>query len=95
MGEYDFVKYGKMNMHVSAAQIRGIVESTKIINNIQDMDDNTKFSDFGVDSLDMFSILLAIEESYGIKIPDADAEKMNSIVEIATQLNVLLSDASQ
>jgi acyl carrier protein len=37
----------------------------------------------GIDSLDHASILLAVEEKFGVKIPDEAAEKLVTIVAIA------------
>ncbi len=39
-------------------------------------------SEQGVDSLDMANILLNIEESFNLKIPDEDVNKLNTITNI-------------
>jgi acyl carrier protein len=39
--------------------------------------------DLGLDSLDHSALLLAIEERYGIKIPDADVERLDTVNRIA------------
>lgn len=36
-------------------------------------------NDLGVDSLDAVELILALEEEFGIEIPDADAEAMATI----------------
>lgn len=35
--------------------------------------------DLGADSLDVVELIMAIEEEYGIEIPDDDAEKIQSV----------------
>ena len=35
--------------------------------------------DLGADSLDVVELVMAIEEEYGIEIPDDDAEKIQSV----------------
>ena len=40
--------------------------------------------DLGADSLDLVELILALEEEFGIEIPDEDAEKINKVAD-ATQ----------
>ena len=35
--------------------------------------------DFGVDSLDVVELVMAIEDEFGVEIPDEDAEKFNTV----------------
>ena len=35
--------------------------------------------DFGADSLDLIELTMAMEEEFGIVIPDEDAEKLNTV----------------
>ncbi len=35
--------------------------------------------DLGADSLDVVELIMAIEEEYGIEIPDDDAEKLQTV----------------
>jgi len=44
--------------------------------------DNAKFiDDLGADSLDTVELVMALEEEFGIEIPDEDAEKMVAVGE--------------
>lgn len=44
--------------------------------------DNAKFiDDLGADSLDTVELVMALEEEFGIEIPDEDAEKMVTVGE--------------
>ena len=40
--------------------------------------------DLGADSLDVVELVMAIEEEYGIEIPDDDAEKLQTVQDAIT-----------
>jgi len=56
--------------------IRDVVKNV-VINNDEDYDRPVR--EIGIDSLDMMSILLAIEEKYKISIPDDDVEQLKTL----------------
>lgn len=43
--------------------------------------------DLGADSLDTVELVMAFEEEFGIEIPDADAEKMNTVADAIAHVN--------
>ena len=43
--------------------------------------EETSFADIGADSLDVFQIVMGIEEEFGIEIAPADAEKISTVGE--------------
>lgn len=46
----------------------------------EEVTDQAKFiDDLGADSLDTVELVMALEEEFGIEIPDEDAEKMVSV----------------
>jgi len=45
------------------------------------------FQDLGADSLDMVEIVMKLEETFGVEIKDEDAEKLQTIDEVATYIN--------
>ena len=46
----------------------------------EEVTDGAKFvDDLGADSLDTVELVMALEEEFGIEIPDEDAEKMISV----------------
>ncbi len=48
----------------------------------EEVTDNAKFiDDLGADSLDTVELVMALEEEFGIEIPDEDAEKMVTVGE--------------
>ena len=47
---------------------------------VEDVTDAASFvDDLGADSLDTVELVMALEEEFGIEIPDEDAEKMSSV----------------
>ena len=42
--------------------------------------------DLGADSLDIVELVMAMEEEFGIEIPDEDAEKLQSVQDVAAYL---------
>lgn len=49
---------------------------------IEEVTDSASFvDDLGADSLDTVELVMALEEEFGIEIPDEDAEKMKSVGE--------------
>ncbi len=42
--------------------------------------------DLGADSLDIVELVMAMEEEFGIEIPDEDAEKLKSVQDVAAYL---------
>ena len=48
----------------------------------EEVTDQSKFiDDLGADSLDTVELVMALEEEFGIEIPDEDAEKMVTVGE--------------
>jgi len=48
----------------------------------EEVTDNAKFvDDLGADSLDTVELVMALEEEYGVEIPDEDAEKLTTVGE--------------
>ncbi|MEI8345196.1 MAG: acyl carrier protein [Candidatus Omnitrophota bacterium] len=49
---------------------------------VEEVTDNASFvDDLGADSLDTVELVMALEEEFGVEIPDEDAEKMTNVGE--------------
>ncbi|MEF9840753.1 MAG: acyl carrier protein [Lachnospiraceae bacterium] len=50
---------------------------------------DTKFvDDLGADSLDIFQIIMGIEEAFDIEISNEDAEKISSVGDVVEQIKI-------
>lgn len=64
----------------------------KIIAEVMGMDESeirpemTFVDDLGADSLDVFQIIVEIEDEFDIKIDDGDAEKISTVQDAADQI---------
>nr|WP_317282858.1 acyl carrier protein [uncultured Sellimonas sp.] len=55
---------------------------------INTLTEETSFKDdLGADSLDLFEMVMALEEEYGTEIPTEDLEKLTTIGEVVEYLN--------
>ena len=69
---------------ITREEIIAIVQDVKKTANAASLRDEIKLEDQGLDSLDMFSIILRIQENFAMEIPDSDIDKldtMNNIIE--------------
>ena len=61
------------------AETLGIEEET--------ITENASFKeDLGVDSLDLFELVMALEEEYDLEIPTEDLEKLTTVGEVAAYI---------
>jgi len=66
-------------MEVSQEKIRQIIADQLGVKK-EEVTDNAKFvDDLGADSLDTVELVMALEEEFGIEIPDEEAEKLITV----------------
>ena len=66
-------------MEVSHDKIKQIIADQLGVKK-EEVTDNAKFvDDLGADSLDTVELVMALEEEFGIEIPDEDAEKLATV----------------
>ncbi len=62
----------------------------------EEVTDSASFvDDLGADSLDTVELVMALEEEFGIEIPDEDAEKMTSVGEAVRYVEEKASKTSK
>ena len=49
-------------------------------------EDASFIDDLGADSLDLVELIMALEEEFGIEIPDADAEKVVTVSDVVNYI---------
>ncbi|CAB3664915.1 acyl carrier protein [Achromobacter aegrifaciens] len=77
-------------MKVTHDDIIAAIRQAEVVESPEKLRTNMKLTDQGIDSLDMFSVMLAVQEKYGIEISDDDADRLTSIEEITEYLNACL-----
>ncbi len=76
-------------MKATVNEIKEIIKESGTLSNIEDLEESTLFSDAGIDSLEVFTILLGVEEKYDIKIPDDESYDFNTIGSVIVYLDSL------
>lgn len=64
--------------------IKIVVEQLGVSDDISE--DASFVADLGADSLDTVELVMALEESFGMEIPDEEAEKITNIKEAVTYI---------
>ncbi|NTW48870.1 MAG: hypothetical protein HGB19_03895 [Chlorobiales bacterium] len=72
---------------INAEKIIEIISSTGVVKDMSKFDPKKSFSDNGIDSLDSFTVFLAVEEQLGVKFSDEESVKIKSAAEMVDLLN--------
>lgn len=72
---------------VTIDKILEVVASAGVVENMDKFDPIKSFQDNGVDSLDVFTILLAIEEKLGVKFSEDELDNANSVTKLKDLIN--------
>ena len=62
-------------------KVRGIIIEQLGVDAEQVTEDASFVDDLGADSLDQMELVMALEEEFGVEIPDEDAEKITRVRE--------------
>lgn len=62
-------------------RVQAIIVEKLGVNESQVTEDASFQEDLGADSLDLVELIMALEEEFGIEIPDEDAEKIRTVGE--------------
>lgn len=78
-----------------AQKVKGIIAEQLGVK-IEEVTDSASFvDDLGADSLDTVELVMALEEEFGVEIPDEDAEKITSVGEAVRYVEERASKASK
>ncbi|MGB2705642.1 MAG: acyl carrier protein [Candidatus Omnitrophota bacterium] len=68
-------------MSAITEKIKGVIAEQLGVKS-EEVTEQAKFvDDLGADSLDTVELVMALEEEYGVEIPDEDAEKLTTVGE--------------
>lgn len=71
-----------MSEKTNEARIKDIIVEQLGVNEDQVTAEAKLMEDLGADSLDAVELVMAIEEEFGIEVPDDEAEKLTSLADI-------------
>ena len=78
-------------MSIDADAVRQAMVGLELVADASGLEDARPLQDQGLDSLDVANLLLHLEETHSVRIPDAEAEKMRSIRDIVDVVNAKLA----
>ena len=60
-------------------KVKGVIVDQLNVEEDDVNEDATFIDDLGADSLDIVELVMALEENFGVSIPDEDAEKIKTV----------------
>ena len=72
-------------------RVKKVVEEQLSVNQDQITRDASFIDDLGADSLDTVELVMALEEEFGIEIPDEEAEKITKVGEAMDYITAHIS----
>lgn len=63
-------------------RVKEIIEEQLSLDGVEITEASSFKEDLGADSLDLFELVMAFEEEYGIEIPAEDLEQINTVGDI-------------
>ena len=67
-------------------KIKGIIVEQLQVSDTAITEEASFIDDLGADSLDLVELIMALEEEFGIEIPDADAEKVVTVGDVVSYI---------
>lgn len=76
---------------INLSELMSAFEEGGLVVDWEKLDPEKTFPENGIDSLDVMSLFLAVEEQYKVKFPDSEVESMDTPAKLLNSLNSLLS----
>ena len=73
-------------------KLRDIIVEVLNVDETEVTMESTFIDDLGADSLDVFQIIMGIEEEFDIEIPNEEAEKIVTVGDAVEQINKAVSE---
>jgi acyl carrier protein len=74
-------------------RVKKVIEEQLSVNQDQITKEASFIDDLGADSLDTVELVMALEEEFGIEIPDDEAEKITKVTEAVSYIEQHSSEA--
>jgi acyl carrier protein len=78
---------GALQMSNNEQRVRKIVAEQLGVNESEIKNESSFVNDLGADSLDTVELVMALEEEFGVEIPDEDAEKITTVQQALDYVN--------
>jgi len=78
-------------MKIKYEDIVASIQKVKSFDEPEKLRTDIKLTDQGLDSLDLFSVILTLQETHNINIPDEDVDTLDTIDALLAYLNGKLS----
>jgi len=73
-------------------KVKGVIIEQLGVKDNEVTPDTTFQEDLGADSLDTVELVMALEEEFGIEIPDEDAEKAKTVKDVVIYIDEKLKE---
>lgn len=73
-------------MEINFQTVKAAILASGVDGDLSALEETTTFESVGVDSLDTFTILLSVEENFGVTIPEERVEELNTIAKLVEYL---------
>ncbi|KKK99598.1 hypothetical protein LCGC14_2631150 [marine sediment metagenome] len=74
-------------MSETLERVKNIIVSQLGVDENEVKTESSFVDDLGADSLDVVELVMALEEEFGLEIPDEDAERINTVTEVISYLD--------
>ncbi|WP_175459448.1 MULTISPECIES: acyl carrier protein [unclassified Pseudomonas] len=64
-----------------------LISKANVVADASSLRDNLKLIDQGIDSMDIFAIMLAVQDHYQIQIPDSDIESLQTLNDLVNYID--------
>jgi acyl carrier protein len=64
-----------------------LIKKANVVADASSLRDNLKLIDQGIDSMDIFAIMIAIQDHYQIQIPDDDIESLQTVNDLVSYID--------
>jgi len=72
---------------VQIKTLADLIAGLDVVPDMSRFDSDKTFRDNGIDSLDVMTVFLAVEENYGIKISEDESLRINSPAQLLSAIN--------